>query len=84
MIYLEKVLFERESFFKLFIDFKGYMDLFLLQDCVDDDYNGKLWLDTSLFETLLMPKTIDKVEAERPGIPTDVIPNKAPLKKTMK
>lgn len=69
MIYLEKVLFERESFFKLFIDFKGYMDLFLLQDCVDDDYNGKLWLDTSLFETLLMPKTIDKylewIESQR-------------------
>ena len=56
---LDKALYKSEAFFRLFIDFKGYVDFFLLQDCVDDDYNVKLWLDTALFETMPLPKTID-------------------------
>lgn len=56
---LDKALYKSESFFRLFIDFKGYVDFFLLQDCVDDNYNVKLWLNTALFETMPLPKTID-------------------------
>ena len=32
-------------FFDKFINFRGYVDFFLLQDCVDEDYNTKLFLD---------------------------------------
>lgn len=48
------------EFFKLFVDFKGYVDFFLLQDCVDDDYNVKFWLETPLFVSMPMPKDLDE------------------------
>ena len=45
------------KFFDLFIDFKGYVDFFFLQDCVTDDYRKvKMWLDTKLFESDPFPK----------------------------
>ena len=38
------------EFFDLFVDFRGYVDFFLLQDCVSADYSEvKLWIDTPLF-----------------------------------
>lgn len=43
--------FERgwnKEFFSWFIDFKGFVDFFLLQDCVSDDYNVRLLHPTSL------------------------------------
>ena len=47
-------------FFNLFVDFKGFVDFFFLQDCVSDDYQEvKLWLDTPLFDTNPIPKTIE-------------------------
>ena len=49
---------ESKQFFDLFVDFKSYADFFLLQDCVDDSYNVKFWLDTPLFESEPMPKTL--------------------------
>lgn len=49
-----------KEFFDLFVDFKGYVDFFLLQDCVDEDYNVKLWLDTPLFEHDPMPRNVDE------------------------
>lgn len=33
------------DFFDKFLDFKGYVDFFFLQDCVDKDYNTILYLD---------------------------------------
>ena len=49
-----------QKFFSLFVDFKGFVDFFFLQDCVSDDYQKvSLWLDTSLFETNPIPKTIN-------------------------
>ena len=57
---LSKVIENDKSFFDLFVDFKGYVDFFLLQDCVDDEYNVKFWLETPLFVSMPMPKDIDE------------------------
>ena len=56
---LNKSLLESKQFFDLFIDFKGYVDFFLLQDCVNDNYDIKFWLDTPLFESNPMPTTLE-------------------------
>ena len=34
-----------KSFFKLFIDFKRYINHFLLNDLVDNNYDVKFWVD---------------------------------------
>ena len=57
---LDKALEKSSDFFNLFIDFKGYVDFFFLQDCVDDDYNVKFWLETPLFVSMPMPKDLDE------------------------
>jgi hypothetical protein len=53
--------FERHSdFFSLFLDFKGYVDFFLLQDLVSDDYSKiRYWLSHDGFEEAPMPKNVD-------------------------
>ena len=44
------------GFFELFVDFKGYVEYFLLQDCVTDDCSKvKMWLDTPLFISYPLP-----------------------------
>lgn len=57
---LDKALGKSRKFFDLFVDFRGYVEFFLLQDCVDDNYNVKYWLDTPLFQTMPMPKTMEE------------------------
>lgn len=57
---LDKALEKSSDFFNLFVDFKGYVDFFLLQDCVDDDYKVKFWLETPLFVSMPMPKDLDE------------------------
>ena len=57
---LDKALERSREFFKLFVDFKGYVDFFLLQDCVDENYNVKFWLETPLFVSMPMPKDLDE------------------------
>lgn len=57
---LDKALEKSSEFFKLFVNFKGYVDFFLLQDCVDDNYNVKLWLKTPLFVSKPMPQNMDE------------------------
>ena len=39
---LDKVLESDREFYNLFVDFKGYVDFFLLQDCVDENYNNEI------------------------------------------
>ena len=56
---LDTAIQKSKDFFDLFIDFKGYVDFFLLQDCVDENYQVKLWLDTPLFATDPMPNSLD-------------------------
>ena len=47
-----------KSFFSLFVDFKGFVDFFFLQDCVSEDYSKViLKYDSPLFETYPLPKT---------------------------
>ena len=55
---LDKAFAKSADFFRLFVDFKGYVDFFLLQDCVDENYNVKFWLDTPFFASLPMPRSL--------------------------
>lgn len=57
---LSKALERSSVFFDLFVSFKGYVDFFFLQDCVDSNYNVKLWLDTPLFVPMAMPHDINE------------------------
>jgi hypothetical protein len=59
---LDKALEKDREFFNLFVDFKGYVDFFLLQDCVDENYNVKFALETTLFDSKRMPKTLDEYQ----------------------
>ncbi len=50
-------------FFDLFVDFRGFVDFFLLQDCVTPDYRKvRMWLDTELGEDPL-PKDMGEYMA---------------------
>lgn len=55
---LDRSIRECEEFYEWFIDFKGYIDFFLLQDCVDDNYDVKFWLETPLFNSNPIPQDI--------------------------
>ena len=58
---LTKAIQKSEDFFKLFVDFKKYVDYFLLQDCVDENYNVKFYLDSPEFGTVHpLPKTLNE------------------------
>ncbi len=58
---LSGVLREDEKFFDLFVDFKGFVDFFYLQDCVNDSYSEvKMWLCGEKFEYFPLPKTVDE------------------------
>lgn len=47
-----------DSFFRLFVDFKGYVDFFLLQDLVDEEYKSiRFFTDFDDFVDMPMPKT---------------------------
>lgn len=60
---LDTALQRSKAFFDLFVDFKGYVDFFLLQDCVDEDYNVKYGLDTPLFVSDPMPDSVESYKA---------------------
>jgi hypothetical protein len=49
------------NFFNLFIDFKGYVDFFFLQDLVTSDYEKvNLWLENEDFKLSPLPQTVDE------------------------
>ena len=49
------------GFFDLFVDFKGYVDFFLLQDCVNKDCSEvNMWLNTEPFKDDPLPKSVDE------------------------
>lgn len=55
------VLLQNKDFFDLFVDFKGFIDFFYLQDCVSDDYSHiNFWLENGTFEKYPLPKTVDE------------------------
>jgi hypothetical protein len=58
---LYEVLLKNKDFFDLFVDFKGYVDYFYLQDLVNKDYTCvKFWLGNGSFEKSPFPKTVDE------------------------
>lgn len=57
---LYDVLLKNKDFFDLFVDFKGYVDFFFLQDCVTSDYNAVIkWIDNDNFMENPLPKSVD-------------------------
>ena len=58
---LYEVLQKNKPFFDLFVNFKGYVEFFYLQDCVTNDYSHvKFWLGNGRFEYYPMPKTVEE------------------------
>lgn len=52
---------KNKDFFDLFVDFKGYVDFFFLQDLVNEDYSKvNLWYESKLFEKSPLPQTTDE------------------------
>ena len=50
-----------KAFYDLFVDFKGYVDFFLLQDCVSEDYSSvDIWMGDTAFEKNGLPETLDE------------------------
>ena len=57
---LSNCLEKDREFFELFVDFRGYVDFFLLQDAVSDDYSKvDIWCRTGDFNEPALPKTLD-------------------------
>lgn len=49
-----------KAFFDLFVDFKGYVDFFFLQDCVSEDYSKvDIWCGDATFEKSGLPETVE-------------------------
>lgn len=49
-----------KPFFDLFVDFKGFVEFFFLQDCVNEgDYSVIFWLGDGDFHQKPLPETID-------------------------
>lgn len=58
---LYKTILRDKVFYDLFVDFKGYVDFFFLQDCVTTDYsNVNLWCGDSSFTGSGLPKTVEE------------------------
>lgn len=50
-----------KDFFDLFVDFKGFVDYFFLQDCVSQDYSKvTIWLGKGDFSEDPLPKTVEQ------------------------
>lgn len=57
---LYNVLLNDKGFFDLFVDFKGYIDYFFLQDAVSLDYTEvNLWCGNADFAEEALPKTVE-------------------------
>lgn len=58
---LTEVLVRYSQFFDFFVDFKGYIDFFFLQDLVTDDYSRVLfWHTFDNFEGTALPKNVEE------------------------
>lgn len=58
---LTSVLQMNKPFFDLFVDFKGYVDFFFLQDCVSEDYKSVIfWLGSGQFVKTPFPATVEE------------------------
>ena len=53
---LYNVLNDNREFFDLFVDFRGYVDFFFLQDCVSSDYKSvTFWIKNDSFKKYPLP-----------------------------
>ena len=58
---LYQTLLKNKDFFDLFVDFKGYVNFFYLQDCVTPDYQSVIfWIGDGDFSKNPLPKTVDE------------------------
>ena len=58
---ISKALARDKDFFDLFVDFKGFVDYFFLQDCVSPDCSSvKIWVGNADFNEDPLPKTVDE------------------------
>lgn len=58
---LTKVIEQDKAFYDLFVDFKGYVDFFFLQDCVSEDYSSvNIWMGDALFRKSGLPETVEE------------------------
>ena len=58
---LSSVLEQDKDFFNLFLDFKGYVEFFFLQDLVSNDYTKiNFWLGEGDMNQDPLPKTVDE------------------------
>lgn len=58
---LYAVLELNKDFFDLFVDFKGYVDFFFLQDCVSPDYSSVIfWIGNGNFEEKPLPNSVSE------------------------
>ncbi|MDO4735020.1 MAG: hypothetical protein Q4A51_07140 [Lachnospiraceae bacterium] len=57
---LVKVIEKDKAFYDLFVDFKGYVDFFFLQDCVSEDYSSvNIWMGDASFRKSGLPETVE-------------------------
>ena len=58
---LYETLCKNKGFFDLFVDFKGYVDFFFLQDCVSSNYDSvNFWVGDGDMSKNPMPQTVDE------------------------
>lgn len=58
---LYQTILNDKDFFDLFVDFKGYVNYFFLQDCVTDDYSEvKFWIGEGDLNKDPFPNTVDE------------------------
>lgn len=58
---LYETLVMNKEFFDLFVDFKGYVDFFFLQDCISEDYKTVIfWIGDGDLSKNPMPKSVDE------------------------
>ena len=61
-----------DDFFEWFGDFQGYVDFFLLQDFVDDEYQVNILTDFDDFQSSPLPQTVEQYTAYLQGL-TEVL-----------
>lgn len=67
---LYTTLLSYDDFFKLFIDFKSYVDFFLLQDFVDKNYNVLFTIPFDDFQRPSLPQSIEEYKSYKTEIIT--------------
>lgn len=68
---LSKTLANYASFFNLFIDFKGYVQYFLMQDLVSKDYNSvNFYLPHNEFDLNPIPKSVKEYRSYKKNVMT--------------